>query len=253
MLGSWKSLSQVSSWLPDRWEAPDRAFFGHRDIVTQSLARYDFVASYVHGALLDVGCGRGYGFDVLASKSVTQVGIDISREFLAEARKQYPGVFFAGAAGDALPLGDSSFDSVVAFEVIEHAKDDLRFLEELKRVARKNALIAISTPNALISSGDSEKPLDRFHIREYDVSDFCRLLARNFSSVEIFGQHERLGDRSSRNRLVDRIPIRWKYFFPHYIQTALSVTLRPPLRLEDCRFLKDDLERAHTFVALCRT
>jgi SAM-dependent methyltransferase len=248
----WEQLLDMVSWLPDRWEAPDRGFFGHRDIVTQSLSRYNFVAPHVRGALLDVGCGRGYGFEILTREDGIRVGIDISTDFLTEAREQYPGVFFACCSGDELSLDNSSFDSIVAFEVIEHAKDDLHFLEELKRVSRKDGLIAISTPNRLISSGSSDKPLDRFHHREYEAAEFYRLLMRNFSTVELFGQHERVNSHSPRNRLVDRIPIRWKYCFPHYMQGLLSVTLRPPLRLEDCVFLKDDLEQAQTFVALCQ-
>jgi SAM-dependent methyltransferase len=240
------------SWLPDRWEAPERAFFGHRDIVTQSLSRYHFVAPHVHGVLLDVGCGRGYGFEALAHRSSAQVGIDVSIQFLAKARDQFPGVFFASANGNALPLTDNSFDSVIAFEVIEHIKDDLLFLRELKRVARPEAFIALSTPNKLISSGHSAKPLDRFHVREYKASEFCQLLKSVFSSVELFGQRERVNNEDLGNSFIDRIPIRWKYLFPHYVQAFLSVGLRPPLKLEDCRFQREDLQLAHTFVALCR-
>jgi SAM-dependent methyltransferase len=248
----WKSLYQIARWWPDRWEAPERGFVGHRDIVTRSLSRYYFVAPNVHGALLEVGCGRGYGFEVLSMKSTRQVGIDISRQFLGEARDQFPAVSFVCASGNALPFGDHSFDSIVAFEVIEHIADDLSFLRELKRVARKSAFIAVSTPNILSASGTSAKPLDPFHFREYRASDFDHLLKEIFSSVNLFGQHERLDNQILTNSFIDRIPIRWKYFFPHHVQSLLSVALRPALRLEDCRFQNENLENAHTFVALCR-
>jgi len=252
MAASWKNLFQMTMWLPDRWEAPERDFIGHRDIITRNLSRYHFVAPHVHGALLDAGCGRGYGFEILAPGTTTQVGIDISREFLTKARDQFPEISFVCASGDALPFAANSFDSVLAFDVIEHATNDLHFLRELKRVARRGAPIALSTPNRLISSGKSVKPLDPFHVREYEAAEFYQLLKSTFSSVELFGQHERVGDQLLRNNLMDRVPIRWKYFFPHYIQTLLSVALRPPLRLEDCRFHNENLEQAHTFVALCR-
>jgi SAM-dependent methyltransferase len=252
MAASWKNLLQMTMWLPDRWEAPERDFIGHRDFITRNLSRYHFVAPHVHGALLDIGCGRGYGFEVLVPRTTPQVGIDISREFLTQARDQFPEISFACASGDALPLAASSFDSVLAFEVIEHVQDDFYFLKELKRVARRDAFIALSTPNKLISSGKSVKPLDPFHVREYEATEFYQLLKPVFSSVQLFGQHERVGGRLSRNSFLDRVPIRWKYFFPHYIQTLLSVALRPPLRQEDCRFHNENLEQAHTFVALCR-
>jgi SAM-dependent methyltransferase len=252
MVDPWKNWSQMTSWLPDRWEAPDRKFFGHRDIVIQSLARYRFVAPYVHGALLDVGCGRGYGLEALLPNSTVQAGIDISKEFLSEAKRQYPALALACGNGDSLPLKDSLFDSVIAFEVIEHAENDIHFIEELKRVARKDALVVLSTPNRLISSGVSPKPLDRFHVREYDAPGFHALLKNKFSSVQLFGQIERVEERSAASRLVDRIPIRWKYLVPHLMQTMISVALRPPLRLEDCQFRTSNLEQSPTFLALCR-
>lgn len=51
--------------------------------------------------------------------------------------------------GDAqrLPLPSDSFDSVFAFEVIEHVEDDERFLSELVRVTRPGGTITISTPS----------------------------------------------------------------------------------------------------------
>lgn len=236
----------------DDCEAPERDFIGHRDILTRSFSRYHFVAPHIHGALLEVGCGRGYGFEILARPSITQVGIDVSREFLVAAREQLPTIVFACASGDALPFADNSFDSIVAFEVIEHTNDDLYFLKELKRVARDDAFIALSTPNRLVSSGNRVKPLNPFHVREYEASEFRKLLTRDFSAIEIFGQHERSSNLMSRNSLIDRIPVRWKYLFPHSVQSLLSVALRPPLRLEDCRFESENIEQAHTFVALCR-
>ena len=247
------SIKELYSQLlnSDRWEAPDREFLGHRDILVQSCARYEFVAPYIHGRLLDLGCGRGYGFEVLVPKSDEQVGIDVSPNFLHEARNLFPAVLFTCAKGDALPLASCSFDSVVAFEVIEHAQNDQVFLDEIKRVARQDALIAISTPNRLISSDGSLKPLNRFHNREYTADEFYKLLKDKFSSVEIFGQRERVNTEVARNKLIDRIPVRWKYFLPHLLQTLVSVALRPPLRLDECQFQTESLEKAPTFLALC--
>ncbi|HSH81495.1 MAG TPA: class I SAM-dependent methyltransferase [Herpetosiphonaceae bacterium] len=237
---------------PDRLEAPDRTFVGHRDIVTRSLARYHFVASHLQGATLDVGCGRGYGFDVIQPWSSRRVGIDVSLEFLRDAQARSSAASLVRASGEALPFSRGSFESIIAFEVIEHIENDLAFLDELKRLVRDDGLIAISTPNKRISSGNTDQPLNPFHTREYTFTEFQKLLDGVFSTVILFGQHEGGTNRSSINHWIDRIPIQWKYLLPVYIQGLISVTLRPPLRLEDCRFKTDDLELAHTFLALCR-
>lgn len=236
----------------DRLEAPDRKFIGHRDIVIRSLARCHFVAPHVHGALLEVGCGRGYGFEVLAPRATARVGIDLARSYLKEAQFDFPTVSFAQARGTALPFSDSSFDSIVAFEVIEHIEEDLVFLHELKRVARAQGFITVSTPNRFVASGNREKPLNPLHAREYTSTEFYALLSQVFSSVNVFGQHEASGNPVSRNSLINRIPIRWKYLVPPYIQGLVSVALRRPLQMEECRFQAEDLDNAHTFVALCR-
>jgi SAM-dependent methyltransferase len=236
----------------DVLEAPDRNFIGHRDIVTRSLARYHFIAPYICGTLLDVGCGRGYGFDILQQHSNMQVGVDISLDFLRIAQARLSKSMVTQTAGDTLPFLSDSFDAIIAFEVIEHIQNDRGFLLELRRLASNNAFIAISTPNKIIASGSKEKPLNRFHVREYTVTEFYKLLSSVFSTVDLFGQHERSDNPNAVNSFIDHIPIHWKYVLPAHVQDLISVILRPPLRLEDCRFLTDNLERSHTLVALCR-
>lgn len=254
---SGKKRTSVNGWLSiisdtESLEAPRREFIGHRDIITRNLSRYHFIAEQISGRLIEIGCGRGYGLEVLVPRSNGQIGIDISANFLADAHDGNPGVFFACASGDALPLASDSFDSIIAFDVIEHVQDDVYFAKEIRRVARKGAFIALSTPNRLISSGNTVTPLNRFHVREYLASEFRALLAPVFPSLELFGQFDPSYTRLSGNGLLDRIPIGWKYLLPHALQSLLSVAIRSPLRLEDCRFHTENLDHAHTFIALCR-
>jgi 2-polyprenyl-3-methyl-5-hydroxy-6-metoxy-1,4-benzoquinol methylase len=252
-----KKHTSVRRWLSvisdaESLEAPRREFIGHRDIITRNLSRYHFIAPHVSGSLLEIGCGRGYGLEVLAPRTSVQVGIDISANFLRDARDGNPSAAFACATGDALPLAAHYFDSVIAFDVIEHAQDDVFFLREIRRVARQGAFITLSTPNRLVASGNRITPLNRFHVREYLAAEFCDLVKPVFSSVEVFGQFDPQYGGVSGNSLLDKIPVRWKYLLPHNLQSLFSVAIRSPLRLEDCRFHNEDLDHAHTFVALCR-
>lgn len=236
----------------DELEAPNHSFIGHRDILTRSLARYHFVAPYSQGIVLDVGCGRGYGFQLIQQHSAQQFGLDVSINFLREARAREPARAVVLGSGEKLPFLDGAFNSIIAFEVIEHIQDDLAFLHDLRRLACNDAFIAISTPNRLISSGNVTKPLNPFHMREYVAEEFYALLSQVFSSVIIYAQQDPVPRAISTNSLIDRIPIRWKYLIPTHVQGVLSVALRPALKLEDCRFETTNLETAHTFVALCR-
>lgn len=258
MAYSAKKLTQVWRWLSmmvdsESLEAPQREFIGHRDIIMRNLSRYHFITNNIFGALLEIGCGRGYGLSFLGRQVTVHIGLDLSHKFLMDAKQENPKAAFVCGSGDALPLASGSFDTVISFDVIEHARDVSGFLMELKRVARQGAFIAISTPNRLISSGDRMSPLNPFHVREYLASEFYELLRCNFLGVELFGQFDQVSTGLGRNKLLDGIPVHWKYKLPHSIQSILSVAIRPPLRLEDCQFRKIDIERAHTFVALCRT
>jgi SAM-dependent methyltransferase len=246
----------MSIYAAAKWEAPDRKFFGHRDCVVRNMSRYQFIAPHAKGRCLDIGCGRGYGFDYLKPKCTSCAGVDISEAFLREARAQYPDICFVHQNAEKLPFDDSTFDTVTSFEVIEHIENDRVFLGEIRRVATPGAVIAISTPNRLIASGGRKKPLNKFHVREYTAAEFRHLLAGTFAEVTLYGQSDTsAGSRSATefvNLFVNCIPVRAKYLIPFYLQDVLSVMLRPPLKIGDCRFELNTFREAHTLYAICR-
>ena len=238
---------------PNAWEAPDRRFAGHRDIITKSLARYFFVLQFLHGRMLDIGCGRGYGLEIGKNQGRTQVGLDVSFEFLSTARTLLPEMPLIQARGGvSFPFVSHSFDAITAFEVIEHIHDDRFFVNELKRLVSPNGSIVISTPNKLVASGNAEKPFDVWHCREYTGAEFKSLMWENFAKITIYSQFESASQASVLSRFINLIPIRWKYLLPGYVQDLLSVTLRSPLQLTDCRIEVGCLDHAHTFIAVCK-
>ena len=260
MVDSRKKKFSIKKWInelisPEQWEAPDRDFVGHRDILTRSLARYRFAMPFLRGNVLEVGCARGYGIEKIKSKAHRVFGVDISFPFLLDAQTLLPDVPFIQANGSDLPIKGNSFDVIIAYEVIEHILDDKKFLRVLKMLARNDAVIILSTPNKLIASGNSPKPLDRFHIREYTHTEFRSLLGKVFSQVEIFGQYDRYSSseiKNSVNRLVDWIPIQLKYLLPSSLQGTISAMIRPQIKIDECKFSTDNLSGAYAFVAICK-
>ena len=238
----------------EKWEAPDRNFVGHRDCLVRNMSRYNFVAQQVSGRCLDIGCGRGYGFNYLKSNCSSCTGLDVSDRFLQEARAEFREVTFVKHNAEQLPFADASFDTITSFEVIEHIVDDDSFLSEVVRVAAPGALVAISTPNRLIASGGRSEPLNKFHVREYLADDFRDLLAKHFAEVTLYGQDDgAVGAGGGTNALINRIPLRIKHLLPFYVQDVIGVMLRPPLKMGECRFIPNNFENAHTIYALCRT
>jgi SAM-dependent methyltransferase len=247
----------MSFYAIKKWEAPDRNFPGHRDIFTVNMSRYKFAAKDAYGRCLDIGCGRGYGLGLLEESCRECTGLDMSDAFICEAQENYPEHTFVCQGAESLSFSNGAFDTIVSFEVIEHVEDDHAFLNEIRRVAAKGAHIVLSTPNRLVASPGRDTPHNKFHVREYIAAEFEALLRKSFDSVEVFGQIDvsMLGAEEGRStlmsRMVDRIPVGAKYLIPHYIQDLLGVMVRPAVKIEDCLFRKENIDQAHTLLAVC--
>ncbi len=79
-------------------------------------------------------------------------------------------------------LPDDSFDRVISFQVIEHIKDDLTYLREIKRVLKPGGFALITTPNIKFTL--TRNP---WHQREYQSSELQQLAEQVFSKVKIMG------------------------------------------------------------------
>ena len=100
--------------------------------------------------LLDIGCGFGWFEQDAVLRGVRQVaGIEISEEDLKAVRtiRNKRAIFKVGGALK-LPFEDKYFDTVVAWEVIEHIPKNTEdeMFKEVKRVLRKNGVFYLSTP-----------------------------------------------------------------------------------------------------------
>jgi len=87
------------------------------------------------GAVLDVGCGTGRNLP-LYRQGLRVVGIDVSAEALARARRRRPDVPLVQGDAQALPFRPAAFDTVVSGLVFCSVPDTARGLAEVKRVLR---------------------------------------------------------------------------------------------------------------------
>ncbi len=94
-------------------------------IEVEHLARYWWATQLAAGrAVLDAGCGVGYGSGLLAGAGAsTVVGVDVAPKAVEAAAAVAPAnASFVTGDVHALPFDDDSFDLVVCFEVIEHVE-----------------------------------------------------------------------------------------------------------------------------------
>ncbi len=160
-------------------------------VVYEHLHRYYWAASLVAGRrVLDLGSGEGFGSAILAESAVEVVGIDIDEPTIEHSRLNYAGPrlrFELGSAVDLTSFEDASFDVVVAFEVIEHVREQDRVLEEAARVLTADGLVIVSTPDRVMYAEGRVDP-NPYHERELTLEEFRELLGKRFAHVAAWGQ-----------------------------------------------------------------
>jgi SAM-dependent methyltransferase len=181
--------------------------------------RYSYAKSRARGAVLDVACGRGHGsihFD-------TYTGVDISEESVAAAVSSYPGkTFIVGDALD-LPFPDSTFDSVVSLETIEHLHEQEAFVKELSRVIKPGGTLILSTPNP-------NRYHNPYHVREIPFSETVSLISDHFSVEESVGYSFPWMVRGYFVYEAALTVLLWMGFSPRFVKRLLLVSKRMPKR-----------------------
>lgn len=197
-------------------------------VFQRSILAYYKAAELVHGDVLEIGTGMGYGIEVVAPSAKRYVTIDKSCAYNVELPANAE---FCQMAVPPLKFADESFDFVISFQVIEHIKQDREFVAEVSRVLRKGGMFIVSTPNAPMSL--TRNP---WHVREYTAQELKALLAPNFASVEMLGVegNEKIMEYYEANRrgveritrfdvldLQHRLP-RWMLQIPYDILNRLN-------------------------------
>lgn len=93
------------------------------------------------GRALDIACGTGMSSVALAAHAATVVGVDVSPEMLAAARRA-PGVSYLLANAERMPFADGTFDAATCCSGV-HWFDQPRFFAELRRVLRPHGWIGL--------------------------------------------------------------------------------------------------------------
>ncbi len=144
------------------------------------LERLRLVEKYAGNTILDVGCSTGSYVYYLIDKGYKAYGCDIllHEEWKGNLRKH----FKIGDIGD-LPYKDNSFETVIAFEVLEHIEDIDGALEGLGRISKKNIIISVpncSQPEVFKSSGLAfHHWTDRTHKQFFTKDLLAQALKRN--------------------------------------------------------------------------
>lgn len=142
--------------------------------------------------LLDEGCGEGEFLEICQRTKIKCFGVDISSYALSRAKEKVKGNFLAiDLEKKKLPYPDNFFDTVTAFDLLEHLRKPEFCLREVCRVLKKDGVFFATTPNAdffLAKALGKVIPGDNTHVNLQGVGYWqAKLKQTGFSETEIKG------------------------------------------------------------------
>lgn len=131
--------------------------------------------------MLDVGCGTGYGTWLLGTLAEEVAGIDKSVDAIAEARRDFSGVFL-NMDIESAPKHQPNwcFDTIVAFEVMEHLDDVDLGMEAIKSLLSDSGKALISLP--------LHQPSTWHKCRDYGYAEWREIVDRHFTVDTVYHQ-----------------------------------------------------------------
>lgn len=163
------------------------------------VARYQFVVDKIlelkiKGDILDVGCGVGYGSDLMATECLTGVeGIDISEEAINYAKMHYSQIGTLYELMDMCEVDTGLFNIITMVEVIEHSKYAPEFLA---LASRHSKYLFGSVPNELLVPYKPDK-FNTEHYRHYTPGEIVlELHHAGWDVTFIGGQAGKKGDKA---------------------------------------------------------
>ena len=185
------------------------------------VAGYAYAAEVLPpGRVLDLGCGTGHSFHLLAPRET--VGVDIDPDSLEGQDRET-----VVADMRRLPFEDNSFDSVIAAHSIEHVPDPGAVLSEAARVLRPAGVAMLTTPNRL-TFGRPDEIIDPDHYVEFDEHELRDLCVAHFGTVElcgVFGSDRYMelhrAERVKLDALLRMDPLRLRRLIPRRVRQGL--------------------------------
>jgi len=185
-------------------KSPELILLGYcsNETASEHLSRYLLASKFAHGVVLDVASGTCYGSSILRRQANVNmvVSVDLDKDVLKYGKIVY-NTDCVCADATYLPFRKNIFTSIVSLETIEHIRDQMSFLDNIKCSLKQGGKLILSTPNKIITSPFLPKPLNPYHVNEFYLGTLLNILRKNGFKVDyIYG-----GKRVRRLELLRRI------------------------------------------------
>ena len=142
---------------------------------------YSEVAKIVNGTVADIGFGTGFGTHLFNVKAKEVYGYDIDEDAIKFSRAIFPFKNLYFEYGDITKgITMTPFDYVTMIDVLEHIKQEMATLRNVKAMLKDGGTFIMSTPNRLSRYRKAEN-----HQREYAPKELEGKLRRIFVNVSL--------------------------------------------------------------------
>lgn len=146
-------------------------------------------------SVIDLGCGVGWGTNILGREAIGAYGLDISGESINFANQMFGNQKIKFDTSNVILeeiRPTATFDIVCAIELIEHIKDYETFLSNIKRFhnRKRNTVFFISSPNRNNENIGKDSPNNEYHVREWTAGEFYDILTKFFRAVVLYSCEE---------------------------------------------------------------
>jgi len=149
--------------------------------------RYHFALQFCQKReVLEVACGGGIGLGCLAKNAKRVVGGDIDNTILDCTKEHYADrnkIELREFDAHQLPFENNSFDVVILYEALYYLSNPVKFINEARRVLRKNGILLICTANKELPDFNPSP----FSHKYFSASELYTLMSRQFSRVKLYG------------------------------------------------------------------
>lgn len=146
----------------------------------------DLIKKYVQsGKALDLGAGMGWYSRMLKDQGMEVSTLDLEVQFNEEGIRS-----IEGSLEEKMPFLDDEFNLILAWDIVEHVKNEPLVLNEIDRVLKKGGKLLLSVPHgddSVISTSYLTfcHFKDKTHCREYLPADLEQIAKSRQWEVEL--------------------------------------------------------------------
>lgn len=140
--------------------------------------------------VLDLGGGSGRIAKFLKDKVQSVVVVDAAENMIKYCRR-HEGIYCVRTEAENLPFADDSFDKIIVVDAFHHFQDQVKVVQEIKRVLAKNGEVVIEEFNHKTIGGKLVSIFEKLpHMRSvfHSPSALADLFLKNGFEIQIIDE-----------------------------------------------------------------